>query len=71
VAQAERTRSKGGAVTIMQEAVRAVIRGCFYMGTIAAVFGFWQNSILAGVFMLLFLLFIEKLFRLMVFGAKE
>jgi len=41
------------------------------MGTIAAVFGFWQNSILAGVFMLLFLLFIEKLFRLMVFGAKE
>ena len=55
----------------MQEAVRAVIRGCFYMGTIAAVFGFWQNSILAGVFMLLFLLFIEKLFRLMVFGAKE
>ena len=65
------SRSKGGVVAIMETGTKAVIRGCVYIATIAVVFGFCQNSILAGFFMLFFLLFIEKLFRLMVFGTKE
>ena len=40
-----------------------VIRGVAYMVAIAAIFGFWQHSILAGIFMLFLLLFMEKLVR--------
>ena len=36
------------------------------MAVIATVFGLWQNSVLAAVFMFTFLWFIEKLFRVLI-----
>lgn len=39
------------------------IKGVSYMAGIAAIFGYWQQSVAAGVFMLALLLFIEKLVR--------
>lgn len=47
----------------MEAVTKAAIRGWFYMTTIAVVFGLWQHSFLATVFMLLFLLFLEKMLR--------
>ncbi|MGB0035613.1 MAG: hypothetical protein WBP79_09080, partial [Candidatus Acidiferrales bacterium] len=47
----------------MMHTTKAAVRSFVYMVIISAVFGFWQTSLLAGVFMLLFLVFIEKLAR--------
>lgn len=38
------------------------IRGLSYMAVVAGLFGFWQRNIVAGIFMMAFLLFLEKLF---------
>lgn len=51
---------------MMRDTTKAVIRGVFYMAVISALFGFWQNSVLAGLFMLSLLFFIEKLFRVVI-----
>ena len=45
---------------------KAVILGLLYMAGIAAIFGFWQNNVLAGIFMFALLLFVEKLFRVLI-----
>jgi len=36
------------------------------MAVISSLFGYWQNSIVAGIFMFTFLFFLEKLFRVLV-----
>ena len=48
-----------------REMLFAQARGIFAMGIIAGCFGFWQESVLAGIFMLLFLIFLEKMFRVL------
>jgi hypothetical protein len=55
----------------MTQTTKAAIRGLVYMAIISAVFGFWQNSWPAGVFMLLFLLFIEKLIRVLIVRGSQ
>lgn len=50
----------------MTAITKAAIRGIFYMVIIAVVFGAWQRDFLAGLFMFLFLLFIEKMFRVVI-----
>ena len=45
--------------------VTAQIRGLFYMAVIAGLFGYWQKNVVAGLFMMAFLLFLEKLFTLL------
>jgi len=42
---------------------RVMIRGLLYMAVVAALFGLWQQSILAGVFMMSFLLLLDKFAR--------
>jgi hypothetical protein len=37
---------------------------------IAVVFGAWQRDILAGLFMFLFLLFLEKLVRAVIYALR-
>jgi hypothetical protein len=45
----------------------ANVKGIAYMVGIAAVFGYWQHqSFLAGVFMFLFLVYLEKLGRVLI-----
>jgi hypothetical protein len=48
-----------------------VIRGIAYMLAIAAVFGLWQRAFLASLFMFLLLIFIEKLFRVLLDGIDK
>jgi hypothetical protein len=41
----------------------AHVRGLSYMAVTAGLFGYWQRNVVAGLFMMAFLLFLEKLFR--------
>jgi len=41
------------------------------MAGIATIFGFWQNNVLAGIFMFALLLFVEKLIRVLVVVISE
>ena len=61
----KRLVTKGGAT------MNIVVRGIAYMLVIAAVFGLWQRDFLAGLFMFLLLLFIEKLFRVLLDGIDK
>jgi hypothetical protein len=40
------------------------------MVVIAVVFGAWQRAVLAGLFMFLFLLFLEKLIRTVIHALR-
>jgi|HubBroStandDraft_6_1064221.scaffolds.fasta_scaffold00965_15 hypothetical protein len=44
---------------------RDQIKGLSYIGAIATFFGFWQQNVVAGFFMMGFLLFLEKMVRLL------
>jgi hypothetical protein len=50
----------------MIEITRAVVRGVFYMVVVAGLFGWWQQNWWAFAFMLSLLLFVEKLFRVLI-----
>jgi hypothetical protein len=50
----------------MTDTTKAAMRGLAYMLAVATAFGFWQNKVLAGIFMLFLLIFIEKLFRIVI-----
>lgn len=50
----------------MTPTTKAALRGWLYMAVVATAFGLWQASVLAGIFMLLFLLFVEKLVRVVI-----
>jgi hypothetical protein len=51
--------------------IKASILGLVYMAGIATIFGFWQNNVLAGIFMFALLLFVEKLIRVLVVVISE
>ncbi len=50
---------------------RVVIRALLYMAGVAALFGLWQRSILAGIFMLSFLLLLDKMVRFLWIGITQ
>lgn len=50
----------------MNSQIKVAMRGMVYMFVIASVFGYWQDSWTAGLFMLLFLWFLEKMVRALI-----
>jgi hypothetical protein len=42
---------------------RVLVRGLLNMAIVAALFGYWQQNVWAGVFMMSFLLLLDKCFR--------
>jgi hypothetical protein len=61
----------GFGLIAMDERIKASIKGVFYMLVIAALFGWWQQNWWAFGFMLCLLLFVEKLFRVLMVTRGE
>ncbi len=50
---------------------RVLVRGLLNMAVVAALFGYWQQNIWAGVFMMSFLLLLEKMARFLYIGITS
>lgn len=50
---------------------RVMVRGLLYMAVVAALFGYWQRNVWVGVFMMSFLLILDKFFRFLYIGITS